>query len=480
MTTTLVKSPIEASYSFPPKTAPGADDSHAAKRDRIRQILSDRRKASGESSSPDPRPAAPSPSVPQATEPPPALAALMPKSHVPAVPPEVIPPKVAASPVPPAELKPTEVIRLATPEETAAVTYAKANPYFAHVRQPAVEIVEGLFQERQIGYLAGDWSLGKTPLLQQWGLSVVAGIPFLGYKDSKRPVIVFDAESADEDYVASLERIARRLGVPPRDIVNLHPVLRFGAEGDKMSAEFQRCIGNPALMCTLFENCLKKLPNALIIVDPLPTIVPFKENYSQAAIAVYNRLRGLLAVFRHAAFLFSLHLRKSGASEDRFGQPESRSCWRVLVNNARLWFQEVNGSNKIGAHGDLRLGMAAIDEQQFVVSGFRRGKDMLAPVFFEKTLDAAEPYDADGNPRYAGFTLIPPPPDAFQKLKPEQLAQLQRLALAMPSGFRFNEVADKTIPRVTLHRLLQAAIKAGLVCKDAGKWCVVLDGGQRR
>lgn len=101
---------------------------------------------------------------------------------------------------------------------------ASANAFFAHSLEAAPDVVTGILGERQIGYLAGDWSLGKTPLLQELSLSVAAGIPFLGRETSRRPVLVFDAETPYEDYRPSLERIAARLRIEPNDLAHLEPM----------------------------------------------------------------------------------------------------------------------------------------------------------------------------------------------------------------------------------------------------------------
>ncbi len=94
------------SISFPPKPATGADDSLTTKRDRVRQILNDRRKANkaippdGSSASSDPAVQVP-PATPKTTDPPPALAAMLPK---------VIPPRPIAGPTPKSLVK-TPVLR---------------------------------------------------------------------------------------------------------------------------------------------------------------------------------------------------------------------------------------------------------------------------------------------------------------------------------------------------------------------------------
>lgn len=195
------------------------------------------------------------------------------------------------------------------------------------------------------------------------------------------------------------------------------------------------------------------------MIDPLMEVIPYNEKDPLSAIAVYRALRSILGDFRRASFLSSLHLRK-GNSQENSWPPTNPTSYRVLLNNPREWFKEVAGTNKIGAHADVRLGMAATspDEHQFVINGFRRGK-ALTPICFEKSLNQEQEYD--------GFTMSQLPEGAIVALGSEQIEKLRKL----PSRFRFGEVADKQMPRATLHRLLVAAQKAGRAFKESdGGW----------
>src|ERR1700687_223525 len=70
-----------------------------------------------------------------------------------------------------------------------------ANQFFSYPIEAPPDIVSGIISERQIGYLAADWCLGKTPVFQQLALCVAKGIPFLGQETAKRPVVILDAET---------------------------------------------------------------------------------------------------------------------------------------------------------------------------------------------------------------------------------------------------------------------------------------------
>ena len=330
-----------------------------------------------------------------------------------------------------------------------------ANPFFNYPLEAPPDVVSGLISERQIGYLAADWCLGKTPLFQQLALSVAKGDPFLGQESTQRPVIVLDAETPYEDYRPSIERIAKRLEVKVDD-VNLRIFLRHGHEKDKDSEYFRQLLGNVPKVEALLRSQLESSPNALVLIDPLLEIMPYKENEAESAMRVYNVLRGILGDYRAAAFLFTLHLRKGEAAAN--GKSPSR--WEMLLNNQRQWFKEVAGSNKLGAHADVRLGMTATsaDEAQMIVSGFKRGKD-AALLCFEKSVDERGEYN--------GFVPAQLPPGSKFTLNHEQEREIRKL----PPRFRFADVADKLIPHSSLARLLKAAQRAGRAFKDAeGYW----------
>lgn len=351
------------------------------------------------------------------------------------------------------------IIQVAAPCGTDVISgpssLRAANQFFSYPVEAPPDIVSGIISERQIGYLAADWCLGKTPVFQQLALCVAKGIPFLGQETNKRPVVILDAETPYEDYRPSIERIAKRLGVAVDD-VNLHPFLRHGHEQDADSKDFRAVIGSQPKVESFLRDQLAKYQNPLVLIDPLLEIIPYKENEAESAMKVYNALRSILGDYADAAFLFTLHLRKGYATPDT----KSRSSSHTLLNNPREWFKEVAGSNKLGAHADVRLGMTATSntEVQMIINGFKRGKE-AAFLCFEKAVDGQGEYD--------GFIVSKLPANANMKLSSQQETELSKL----PCRFRFSEVADKVIAHSSLARLLKAGQKAGRAFKDAdGCW----------
>jgi hypothetical protein len=336
--------------------------------------------------------------------------------------------------------------------------FGAANRFFAYPVEEPPYLVDALLREQQIGSFTADWNLGKTPALTQLTICVGAGLPFLGRTTTKRPVIVLDGETPYADYRSGFERIAKRLSVGPSDVANLRFFLRYGPKGYANSEAFRTVIGKPKDACAFIKEQLKRSPDALVIIDPLMEIIPFKETDPFAAVTTFHQLREILTDFPHAAILFTLHLRKG--SDDPKDLTNSASSGKVLLNHPRRWFKEVAGTNKIGAHADVRLGMCSVtdDEQHLVLKGFTRGKD--APLLsFVRTITVDGEYD--------GFVEHPLPKDALFALADEHKKQLATLKFP----FRFNEVADKKdgMPRASLHRLLKLAQSAGCVRKDEHK-----------
>ncbi len=130
-----------------------------------------------------------------------------------------------------------------------------------------------------------------------------------------------------------------------------------------------------------------------------------------------------------------------------------------LVTDPREWLEEVCGTLDILNRSDVRLGMDFHDSDEIVrvVNGVRRGEDMhpllIRPVTYNDAL--------------AGFELCPPNDLGLKDVfTPKQLEYWDKL----PAKFRFEEVADKTIPRASLKRLLDRAKSVGIVEQDNGAW----------
>jgi hypothetical protein len=107
-------------------------------------------------------------------------------------------------------------------------------------------VVEGLISAGSVGIVVGDSGIGKSPLLYQLGLSVAAGIPWLGMGTFSGPVVYLDCENGALNSQAMRDSLLRHLGLDecPKnflccydisDIKRLAPVVeanQTGAGGD--------------------------------------------------------------------------------------------------------------------------------------------------------------------------------------------------------------------------------------------------------
>src|SRR5262245_28379826 len=85
--------------------------------------------------------------------------------------------------------------------------------FFDRNTKPRAEILEDLHREGQLATLAGSFGVGKSPLLANLTICLLNGLPFCGRNVSKRPVVVFDFETAGPDYRRNLRNLSERLGV---------------------------------------------------------------------------------------------------------------------------------------------------------------------------------------------------------------------------------------------------------------------------
>lgn len=96
-----------------------------------------------------------------------------------------------------------------------------------------------------------------------------------------------------------------------------------------------------------------------------------------------------------------------------------------------------------------------MDDESRVLNGIRRGEEMHPLVVRPVEIAPGE---------YAGFELCPP--ETRDLFTPGQRTYWDRLT----ASFRFDEVADKVVPRATLWRMLERARLAGLAELKDGQW----------
>jgi hypothetical protein len=314
--------------------------------------------------------------------------------------------------------------------------------------KPRTEVVEGLVREGQLIAFAGPYGMGKSPILADWTVHIIHGIPWCGRQVSRRPVVQFDFETPKATYRRNIKNIAGHLGVAVPTVPDL---LDAYLEHDDPTAPATKklltAIASPDVKARidLVNEALSKKPNAFVIVDPLELMFQVDTRDKARVMRLYERLRLMLAKYPCAAIAMTFNLRKR----------DTRAAKGNLLLNPRDWLEEICGSLDILNRCDVRLGLDSHGDESRVLNGIRRGES-LHPLIVRPIEIATE--------TYAGFELCPP--EAKSLFTPTQFTHWAKI----PDSFRFDEVADKIVPRATLSRIIERARLAGLVEQNHGLW----------
>jgi len=195
------------------------------------------------------------------------------------------------------------------------------------------------------------------------------------------------------------------------------------------------------------EEALRPKPNAIVIVDPLELLFTLDTGKKLPVLALYKGLRKVLSLYPKAALLITFNLRKWGKHGR---QPR-------LLTNPREWLEEVCGTLDIVNRSDVRLGVDMHDEDVRVINGIRRAEEM-SPLLIRSVTHEDQ---------VAGFELCPPNDSALNAAFTHK--QIEYWHKLLPR-FRFEDIADKVVPRASLKRLLDRAKSLGLVESENGIW----------
>ena len=324
------------------------------------------------------------------------------------------------------------------------------DPYYADIDEPdEPEIVEGILREGQLASLGGSFGMGKTPFLTDLTSCLVHGLPFCGRATAPRPVVYFNLESKGKIFRRDLSRSALRRGVqPPTQPDQLEAYIEADKDDKPGTKELRELLAKSnGEKLDFIKAALARKPNALVIIDPLERLFPIDTNKKQQVMTLYSGLRRLLAKFPQAAFLMTFNLRKKG----REGRAD-------LLTDPRNWLEEVSGTLDIHNRADVRLGMDSYagDEEVRVINGIRRGEEMH-PLLIRSVADSAG--------KLAGFE--PCMLDSISIGAALTTAQYGYWC-NLPDKFRFDDVADKIVPRSSLSRLLKRAKSLGIIVEEDG------------
>ena len=339
-------------------------------------------------------------------------------------------------------------------EKEESVT-SSDNPFFDHYTEDQAEIVEGLFREGQLIVLGGAFGVGKSPLIADLTVHLLNGIPWCGRLVQKRPVIGFDFENSAPSYKGNIKNICSSLKCDlPRIPDQLEIYLEHGSPEElatKMLLEIVKASFKRKL--EFIREAVAKKPNALVVIDPLEMFFRIDTLKKTNVLELYTELRLLLSRFPESSILTTFNLRK-----------KDRHSGRVdLLRDPRGWLEEVCGSLDIMNRSDVRLGMDFLtsDEQVRVINGIRRGEEMQ-PLLIRPVGDLD---------KLAGFELSP----ADETDLKIALTSKQHIHWkSLPERFQFEEVANKPVPRASLHRLLKIAKSLGILLHENGVYTKVV------
>jgi hypothetical protein len=329
--------------------------------------------------------------------------------------------------------------------------HCEGTGFFNRHTKERAEIIEGLAREGQLVAFAGPYGIGKSPSLADITIHVLNGIPWCGRNVIKRPVIILDFESSGPMYKNNVKNICRRLGVSvPRIPEDCEVYLEHDAPDEPSTAELLRVLeSKPEDKFSFLQKAMDRKPDALIIIDPVELLFRLDTSKKVHILSLYHKLKFLLSQHPSAAILLTFNLRKK----------DKRSLKVIdLLCNPRDWLEEVCGSLDILNRSDVRLGIDVCKEDIRVINGIRRGEEMH-PILIRPIGDPPD--------NLAGFELCNlQGSDQEFAFTPEQRAYWQKL----PSTFRFDEVADKLVPRSSLFRLISRAKSLGVLTNEQGRY----------
>ena len=293
-------------------------------------------------------------------------------------------------------------------------------------------VVAGFLPRRFVSFLVGDSGLGKSPLAYQLGLSVAAGVPFLGMQTDSGVVIMGDYENGMEESLNLSAQVARFLEIPK---VPDNFVVWSADHSDGKSMDIDR----------ICETATEK--PLLIIIDSLRSHDAHFEKHEYAA-GKMNQLNKL-AYKSGAAILVIHHIRKPTREQSVPALDSDET--RVMQ-----WLKETAGGGSLMNQSHTRIAVDAVDgrshlEAALILRWYRKSKGEAGPLYLERVCDdEGEPF---GYRALADLRLMG---------NPDQEAAFRRL----PRRFTFDE-AKKAFGRTDdpTSKWLKKCASLGLVTK---------------
>jgi hypothetical protein len=228
-------------------------------------------------------------------------------------------------------------------------------------------VVEGLFPVGSIGFVVGDSGLGKSPLIYQLALCVAAGIPWLGMRTAKGPVLFLDLENG---WLGS-QKI--------RDSVMRHLALTTCPAG---------------FFCTQDIRNVRDLRAAIDATKPALVIIDTLRSYAPGAEENNTKAGQFLQEFRKicnecgASFVIVHHTKKPTESTN------FHTAADLETDPVMQWLNSACGARGLINQTDVRIGVAQSTKANaaLLVRGHVRISGEIGPFYLERV------FDDDGQP----------------------------------------------------------------------------------
>ena len=261
-------------------------------------------------------------------------------------------------------------------------------------------VVEGLIPVGSVGLVVGDSGLGKSPLIYQLALCVASGLPWLGMRTARGPVLFLDLENG---WLGS-QKI--------RDSVMRHLALTTCPPGFFCAQDIRN--GKD------LRSAIDAIKPALVIIDTLRSFDSGAEENNTKAGAFLQELRKICQQCG-TSFLIVHHTKKPTESTN------FHTAADLETDSVMQWMNSACGARALVNQSDVRLGVAQSANTALLVRGHVRINGEVGPFYLERV------FDDDGQP--IGYR----PLEGVEFLNKSQQAAFEKLPLA----FSFKEA--KTI-----------------------------------
>jgi hypothetical protein len=191
-------------------------------------------------------------------------------------------------------------------------------------------LIQDFLPAKSIAIVAGESTLGKSPLICQLGLCVAAGVPFLGMPTEQGRVLYFDLENSILDCKSMRDSLVRFLGIneAPQDFL-----LKPQPPAD-------------------LEKLLDQVKPKLVVIDSLRAFRPDVTERNRIAGEWLMDIRKLSRKYE-CTFLIVHHLRKPSKDAPTTSDLES--------SNVAGWLLAMEGPRAFVNQTDVRVAVAEGD-----------------------------------------------------------------------------------------------------------------------